>query len=272
MSRSRSWCYTAQKESIAERLFEFGAAWIVEGRERCPTTKKRHWQGFVVFKNARTMQSILKEVPGTHLEVAKGSADQNYKYCTKDGKFVTFGERPVGQGKRSDLDRLVSHFKEGGNMLGALEIAPGTACRNMTNLYKLEHMFSPPRDWIMDVRIYYGKPGSGKTRAVYDEFGFDAVFKKQKNKWWDGYTGQDVILIDDFDPDSYYTGLTFDYWLELLDRYPMSLEVKGGTCMMRSHIVIITSNFDPKDWFAEQKNRSAFFRRVTTMQNFDTKV
>ena len=270
MSRSRAWCYTSFEGSIADRIFEAGASYVIQGKEYAPDTGRKHWQGYCYFDAARSLKSMKKICGSAHLEASKGSAKANIKYCSKDGNVLELGEPPC-QGKRTDLETLVDHFKDGGDIKGAIELAPGTAIRNWTNLCKLETLFAVKRNWIMDVRIYWGAPGCGKTRSVWDEFGVDNVYAKPKSKWWDGYVGQPVVLIDDFDP-MFTHDCAFDYYLTLLDRYPMYIEVKGGTMSFRSKIIIFTSNFDPKIWFEGRENKNAFFRRVTQIKKFDTEV
>jgi len=127
--------------------------------------------------------------------------------------------------------------------------------------------YEEKRNWVMDVRIYYGPPGTGKTRSVYDEFGLDDVYQKMVGKWWDGYKGEKVVIIDDFDPDNCFE-IVYDFYLKLLDRYPMRIEYKGGSCQFRSKIIIFTSNVDPKGWWSDKENRGAFFRRVNTIKKF----
>lgn len=45
-----------------------------------------------------------------------------------------------------------------------------------------------------------GKAGSGKTSSVYNNINPDLLFRKQLNKWWDGYISQPYVLLDDWDP------------------------------------------------------------------------
>jgi hypothetical protein len=44
---------------------------------------------------------------------------------------------------------------------------------------------------------YWGAPGLGKSHAVRTSE--KDLYLKAQNKWWDGYTGQKAVLLDDFD-------------------------------------------------------------------------
>lgn len=41
----------------------------------------------------------------------------------------------------------------------------------------------------------YGPPGSGKTRWATTQY--PVAYKKLQNKWWDSYTTQNSVLMDD---------------------------------------------------------------------------
>ena len=64
-----------------------------------------HLQGYIYFKNPRSVKNIVKVLRG-HVEVAKGSPLQNYEYCSKQKVLLEYGTRPKGQGKRSDIDHV----------------------------------------------------------------------------------------------------------------------------------------------------------------------
>lgn len=48
-----------------------------------------HLQGYIEFKDAKTFSSIKAWNTRLHLEKAKGSRQQNFNYCSKDGDFIT---------------------------------------------------------------------------------------------------------------------------------------------------------------------------------------
>lgn len=70
--------------------------YIIYGKEICPTTKKKHLQGYCYFKNAKSMSAVKKifKDNAIHLEPAKGSVAQNIKYCSKEGDFWLWVTRP----------------------------------------------------------------------------------------------------------------------------------------------------------------------------------
>ena len=88
-------------------------------------------------------------------------------------------------------------------------------------------------------------------------------WKLSSNKWWDGYRGEDGVIIDEF------TGL-FDivHLLRWLDRYPVLLEIKGGFAIARFSRVWITSNLDPRLWYptATVEQRDALMRRMSVTE------
>lgn len=265
--RSRGWTFT----NFDGRLPDNHEVWKdcvygIQGKELCPETGREHWQSYVYYKNAKQFNSIRRILDGIHVEKANGSPLQNFEYCSKDGDFVEYGDRPVGQGARSDL-RVVSEEVLAGRSIreialdhGAVFIKFHKGIRALQDIAQLTK-----RDWAMDARIYWGAPGTGKTSSVYQEFSSEEIYSKPSGKWWDGYEGERVVLIDDVVPGEEDWQMT----LKLLDRYPMKVEVKGGFREFVSRVVIITSNFDPKVWFPG-KDFSALERRLTSIVKFGT--
>lgn len=64
-------------------------------------------------------------------------------------------------------------------------------------------------------------------------------------KWWDGYNGQSVVIIDDFRYASVGDVGGLSYLLRLLDRYDSKVEIKGGCRAFLAEHVIITCPFSP---------------------------
>jgi len=76
-----------------------------------------HFQGYIQFSSAlrfNTIKSIFNPY-NPRLEQARGSLEDNQKYCTKDDTRVsgpyTFG-KPEGKGKRNDLHNTLVEFRQ----------------------------------------------------------------------------------------------------------------------------------------------------------------
>lgn len=110
-STARSWTFTSFANDIFPNGFD-DVKYCVYQREITPTTGQEHWQGYIVYKSPCRMSKI-KTILGdnaAHLEIAKGNAQQNHAYCTKQESRkpgtepVEHGELPkLGQGKRESL-------------------------------------------------------------------------------------------------------------------------------------------------------------------------
>lgn len=93
----------------------------------------------------------------------------------------------------------------------------------------------------------WGDAGTGKTRSAWERY--PGLYVKNRNKWWDGYNGEEVVLIDDWDPNCSQLAGYLKVWS---DRYPFRAEVKGSSMMIRPKKIIITSNYSPADCFSIQ--------------------
>jgi hypothetical protein len=80
--------------------------------------------------------------------------------------------------------------------------------------------------------------------------------------WWDGYCGQDAVLIDDFDG-----WVPFRTFLQWLDVYPLTLPIKGGFVVANFSRVFITSNLDPTVWFPGV-DYAPLLRRFSEVKHF----
>jgi len=116
-----------------------------------------------------------------------------------------------------------------------------------------------------NIQVYtlVGETGIGKSYAVYSRFP-NAYRPLLGNSgiWFDGYHGQDVILLEEFKGQ-----IQLQKLLQLLDSYPVLLEVKGGSIPAMYTKVFITSNYDANQWYADEKFKrnsefQALYRRV----------
>jgi len=116
------------------------------------------------------------------------------------------------------------------------------------------------------VIVFYGSPGTGKTRAALGDYSTPTFILDAANGlWWDGYAGQDRVVIDDF-----YGWIKLGSLLRILDGHPLRLEVKGGFTHAEYTEVIITSNMHPEQWYTNisQMQRRALRRRLSVIMYY----
>ena len=94
----------------------------------------------------------------------------------------------------------------------------------------------------IEVHWRWGKAGLGKTRYVWEKHGL-SVYTPTTYKWWEGYDGHKVVLIDEFRKD----WCKFGELLKLLDIYPYTVETKGGSRQIQATTFYITSCKPPEE-------------------------
>jgi len=94
---------------------------------------------------------------------------------------------------------------------------------------------------------YWGPPGTGKSRKARDMF--PDAYIKALNHWWDGYAGEEVVIIDEWELGS---GKFLGHYLKIwADRYPFKMEVKGSSLpLQRPKKIVITTNYSIEQCFA----------------------
>jgi len=198
-----------------------------------------------------------------HFEVAKGSAAQNTRYCSKeDSNPIIIGSpKKTEQGKRSDLENLMHDIKNGATMLEIAEKAPSAWAQYRRQLAEYQQMVQPKRTWVTKAIYLWGPTGTGKTMHA-QELEPTTVSWTGNSNFLIGYNGSDkILLFDDFD----YKRMDWQIFLTMTDRYKMVVNIKGGSCNFAPEIIIFTSNSDPLTWWpdAPEQTRKAIQRRMT---------
>ncbi len=93
--RSRAWCITmfSKNKSIEawQHILDTITCDYAVWQEEHTKKDKEHIQAYVYWASAKTLQRMKKIFPGAHLEVARGSAMSNKKYCQKATSAVPNG-------------------------------------------------------------------------------------------------------------------------------------------------------------------------------------
>jgi len=89
---------------------------------------------------------------------------------------------------------------------------------------------------------------------------------KMNNNWWDGYCGQDTVIMDDFRA----TACPFDELLRVLDRYPLKVQMKGTSTELSASAFVLTTCHRPEVTFYAQahENLDQVLRRITNIVEF----
>lgn len=246
--------------------------------EKCPSTNRIHWQAYVYGDSALSMEGVKRHLgePTCHLDARKGSHQQALDYCTKEeSRFpgcvpYVLGE-PPRQGNRTDLDHLRDAARTYG-LLGCFDADFSAAVRFHRGLEKYLSLYGERRtkDAPQWCAYYYGPPGTGKTRAVFDTHDDETIYlvpTSSAQPWFDGYRPgyHKVILIDD-----YRGQWSVPFFLQLLDRYPLMLPVKGSHVTMGVAKIYVTSNLTIEECYpnVDALTIAAMKRRFTEIVHF----
>lgn len=275
MPASRAYCVTYNNPpadfelTVDETGFLRYAIWQIE--EGANGT--RHAQIYLELSEKAGIKSVQDRLFGgekVHCEARKGTRDQARDYCRKEDTRVPGTHvhevgnwNAGGQGARSDLLQLLDIAKSGGNARDAWEHAPMAMARayKAFDRCRLDHA---PKDRVPpSVTVYYGPGGTGKTRKAEEEL--SNPFRKEPGDWWDGYDMHSNVLVDDV-----YAGAAAPYsvMLRILDRYPCSVQIKGGTVPFVGEKIILTSNLNPLEWYPSVADKWPLVRRLTKIIRF----
>lgn len=247
--------------------------------------KTPHIHIFIYATNTIRFSTIKKHFHTAHIDKANGTAEQNRDYVFKIGKWkdtekgttniedshFEFGELPEErQGKRSDLDTLYHYIKEGKTDYEILETNSAYAGKldTISKVRKtvLEEKYkSAFRE--LEVTYIYGKTGTGKTRSVMEEFGYENVYRITDYVHpFDNYQQQEVVIFEEYRSD-----LKIGVMLNFLDGYPLSLPCRYADKVACFTKVFIISNISLKEQYKNIQNEQpesfkAFLRRINKVK------
>lgn len=244
-------------------------------KEFAPDTGTPHVQGYLsLVKKLRTgtiQASLQKFGIHLHLEYAKGNAKQNRDYCSKAGGSDFWEHGTLGeQGKRSELNDVAQKVLRKRPISEIAHDYPETFIKFHKGIKALAfEIGGPSEERPMETILYFGDTNTGKTtkaRNISKLYG--PIFKvphPDGKLWFDGYNGEKSILIDEFKG-----WITPTMLNDILDKYVMKVEYKGGFTYACWEHVFITSNYPPEEWWTEKVkwHKESLFRRLTSIYEF----
>jgi len=265
--KTRTICFTINNYSQEEleSLRQYGATcrYLVFGFEIAPTTGTPHLQAFICWDNPRSVLAFHDAISKKEFHIEsqlKGTHQQAADYCkkpeSKDARwpapgFEEFGECPR-QGARTDFADAINRIKSGTPIEEVVDSQP-QLLPMIRALDSYKSRLLKPLNRPVEVIVLWGDAGSGKSRWAYENF--PDLYSKSNTKWWDGYTGQSTLLLEEYELPFF----TYTEFLKVLDRYPYQCEIKGGFVWAQYTTVIITANKPPERWY--QKGMTPAFRR-----------
>ncbi len=273
------WCFTINNptpddaKSLAVLVDQPSFIYLVYQLEK-GVEGNEHFQGYIEFKRTMGLATVKRLLGGrAHLEVRRGTQDQARDYCMKKDTRVDVNLNPIElgtpfvsqQGSRTDIAALCESIKVNPFAIEISKLYPSLYIRYHKGIEKLCTNYQPERKKPPKVIMYYGTTGTGKTRDAF-RLHKDVFRKAPDTRWFDGYTNQKTLLLDDFC--GRMSKMSLSYLLQLLDRYAISVEVKCSYTTLLADTIVITTNVHPLLWYdynEREEQYKALARRITTI-------
>nr|QJI53719.1 MAG: replicase [Cressdnaviricota sp.] len=277
--QARRWVFTLNNYTPEEEaaVKELECEWLIFGHEH-QTEGTPHLQGAIVFKKRIKLTGLKKLIPRAHFEVMRGKPSESKEYCTKEDKEGYFekGEMPKEQTKAATEanqekweDAIIAAKK------GRFEDIPADLWTRYMRTYKQiyeDNKQDPDMDDYGDKDLknhflwLWGPTGTGKSHSAHaiakkidpDE----APYIKDLNKWWNGFTKQKVVIIEEADPKR--CEHLASYFKKWADKWAFTAEAKGTVFpSCRPEYIIVTSNYTIRECFPEESDYLPLERRFT---------
>lgn len=283
---ARDWCFTINNWSAAdvENLRAFAVeprvAYCIWQQER-GSNGTPHLQGYIEFNQVCRRRFVCRLLGGrAFVEPRNGPRALARAYCTPqkpDPSTIVGPSEEVGrwreQGgdggsnkKQAQSAAFLSAIRAGLSDEELAEQFPGLFLQRARAVTELRGRLGPgaggrPVGAPVQVIVFVGGTGTGKTTRVYAEC--PEVYRPVQaggKLWWDGYAGEEAVLLDDFRGKSTISDL--GYLLQLTQPFPMRVEYKGGSRPLAATTFYITSNTELDGWYPGE-DISPLRRRVT---------
>lgn len=202
-----------------------------------------HWQLIVIF-DRKVRRKWVRDIFGPFwCEPTRSNRAESY--CHKErtgipGTGFECGKRPINRGKDRDWEAIRNSAK-----LGLLDDIPADVyVRNYNALKRIAVDHMRPTAQERQVDVYWGLTNVGKSFRAWREAGMDAYPKDPNSKFWDGYRGQEHVVIDEF-----RGKIDISHILRWFDHYPCIVDVKGSSHVFGAKRIWVTSNLHPRSWY-----------------------
>lgn len=272
--RGRFWCFTVNNYQNYNWKFPIlqlhpEVQYLICGKE-VSSTGTKHIQGYIQYQSRVYLSGVKKLFPkGTHIEKQRAERNEAARdYCKKEERYREEGtfegtSSTFTSNKGTAATRRAIHkaLKKGETLAKVLNSNPEEV-RFITDISK----FCKGRKVESSVLYIHGPTGTGKTFSllkVLNHIKSSYFTKSSGSKWFDGYQGEEIIILNEF-----ISCIPITTFLQLTDPEPPHLEVKGSHTPNKSLVQIITTNTPPDEQYTDEKVRRpeqwrAYKRRLT---------
>jgi len=222
--------------------------WL-KGQKEMSENRYEHWQLVAGFSTKQSLRRVKEFFCNTaHCEPSRSSAAE--AYCWKDdtripGSQFELGAKPVNPASKTDWEMVWEHAKSG----RILSIPANIRVQNYRTIRAIGSDYSCAPEIVRSCDVFWGSSGTGKSRRAWEEAGILSYCKSPRSKFWDGYQGEENVVLDEF-----RGGIDVSYLLRWLDRYPCRVEIKGSSMPLSMKKMWITSNLSPDLWYPDLDN------------------
>lgn len=234
--------------------------YFISCKEIAPTTGHEHIHIYAHFSSSYKISKRILNYH-SHIDICKGTPQQNIAYIRKDGNILdTWGEEPR-QGARTvkELKEIDKPDELNWNEYNTWN----KIHQNMSNDIDIDN-------WNKEVKVYYiqGPSGVGKTekakqivRENIEKYGRKINRVKCENSFWIGVGEEAKIAIYDDFRDSHMKASEF---VNFIDYNKQIMNIKGGSKLNNYELIIITSVQNIEDIYHNMigEPRKQWLRRV----------
>lgn len=259
VNRIRRWVYQIEKGEEGGRLH---AQLYIEFKDKARFSTIKNWLNEFDYKDQKA----------PHIEPPRSKSSVCYNYCSKEETRV---EGPfkggdwsnmAGQGRRTDLDEACEMIKEKRTLEEIADALPSTWAKYHKGLESLHTMAPPERVKERNItnriiRWIWGPSRVGKSTYSYSGYKWEEIYCKNESQWWDGYNGRlhKAIVFNDYEPRP--GGIRFRDFVNIADKFPMIVQLKGRSTQLGMQDIIVTSNESPQSMFRHEKDLTPLLAR-----------
>lgn len=223
-----------------------------------------HWQVMVAFSRSVRLKAVRDTFGPFHCELSRSRAADEYVW--KENTRVPntqfeIGKKSIKRNSKRDWDDIRECAER--NEFDRIPSDVYIRCYSQLRRIATDSLRPTPIERV--VTVHWGPTGTGKSHTAWEHLGLDSYPKDPRSKFWDGYRGQEHVIVDEF-----RGGIDIGHILRWTDKYPVLVEVKGSSVVLKATKIIFTSNLHPRDWYPnlDEETIAALLRRLNII-HFD---